>query len=801
MRLKHLFSALILVFSTVNLVAQETKSGVVSGKIIDKTTNEPVSYSTISIVDGTKPIAAVATKEDGSFEIKNLELKSFTLKVNFIGYKDASRTINLSEENKEINLGNIALEINANTIETVSIVKERSTIEQKADRKVVTIGKDLIASGTTASEIFNNIPTVSIDPQTKELSLRGNSNVRVLIDGKPTNIDAAQLLQQIPSASIKQVELITNPSSKYNPEGNSGIINIILNKNNQKGFNGSITSGYTFGITPKTNQSLNLNYKVGKVNFYANYGFNHGKNRSKGYVESDRPNLDNRQDFIFSNTNTSHLAKVGVDYYINDNNTVSFFTNWNIADGKGISNTYVNYLDNTTNIDELQTNTNNSGNVTQTYDFNYKHNFKKKGELIEFQANYAKTSNEDVSNFKNNGTPRFNDLNSKTNYAQFNIDYTNPINENTKIEIGYESRIQDGQNNFYNQSSSFYSKNPFTFNRNIHAIYTNYSRTFGKFSAQLGVRIEEYTLDARFERNEKNPDYFESTTVEDEIFTAYPSAYLSYKLNDSNTFNVNYTRRVDRPSIGQINPIREWTTPLLESRGNPALEPQFTNSFEVNHTKIFKIGSITSAVFYRLINAEISRVIFPNPLNNIQNIMSFDNFDNNSQLGAEVNSNLKLTKWWSTNASADVYYKTVRGTVTNINTNLPENKEINVTTFNTRLNNTFTATKKLRFNLFGMYRSRDLGLQYLRTPMYRMDFGANYSVLAGKGTLSARMNDVFKTQFFGFNGNIPFRQDGEFRFESRTFYVGFNYNFGSGKNKELQRKQREKNETQGGGMF
>jgi outer membrane receptor protein involved in Fe transport len=801
MRLKHIFSALLVLFSTLTLVAQQNNPGIIKGKIIDKTSNEPVGYSTVSILEGQKPIAVVSTKEDGSFEIKNLELKSYILKVNFIGYKDASRTITLSEGNTEINLGNITLESNANTIETVSIVKERSTIEQKADRKVVTIGKDLIASGTTASEIFNNIPTVSIDPQTKELSLRGNSNVRVLIDGKPTNIDAGQLLQQIPSASIKQVELITNPSSKYNPEGNSGIINIILNKNTQNGFNGSITTGYTFGITPKTNQSLNLNYKVRKVNFYTNYGFNHGRNRSFGFVEADRPNLENRQDFNFANTNTSHLAKIGIDYYINDNNTLSFFTNWNIADGKGNSNTNINYYNNTTFADELQTITNNSGNITQTYDLNYKHNFKKKGELIEFQANYAKTSSEDISCFRNNGVLRLNDIDSKTNYAQFNIDYTNPIDDNTKIEMGFESRIQDGQNNFYNESLAFYGTNPFTFNRNIHAIYTNYSKSFGKFSAQVGVRIEEYTLDAKFERNERNPNYFESTSVADEIFTAYPSAYLSYKLDDNNTFNLNYTRRVDRPSIGQINPIREWTTPLLESRGNPALEPQFTNSFEINHTKIFSLGSVTSAVFYRLINAEISRVIFPNPLNNIQNIMSFDNFENNSQLGAEINANLKLTKWWSTNASADVYYKTVRGTVTNINTNLPENKEINVTTFNTRLNNTFTATKKLRFNLFGMYRSRDLGLQYLRTPMYRVDFGANYTVLNGKGTLSARMNDMFRTQFFGFNGNIPFRQDGEFRFESRTFYVGLNYNFGSGKNKELQRKQREKNETQGGGMF
>ena len=334
MKLSKIFSILLLFVAT-NLMAQETKPGVVSGKIIDKTTNEPVSFSTVSVLDGTKPVAAVSTKEDGSFEIKNLELKSLVLKVNFIGYKDASRTINLSEDNKEINFGNITLEIESNTIETVSIVKERSTIEQKADRKVVTIGKDLIASGTTASEIFNNIPTVSVDPQTKELSLRGNSNVRVLIDGKPTNIDAGQLLQQIPSASIKQVELITNPSAKYNPEGNSGIINIILNKNTQTGFNGSITSGLTVGVTPKTNQSLNLNYKVGKVNFYTNYGFNHGKNRNYGFINSERVGYENNQDFRFSNVNTSHLVKLGADYYINDNNTLSFFTNLNFFDGKG----------------------------------------------------------------------------------------------------------------------------------------------------------------------------------------------------------------------------------------------------------------------------------------------------------------------------------------------------------------------------------------------------------------------------------------------------------------------------------
>ena len=164
-------------------------------------------------------------------------------------------------------------------------------------------------------------------------------------------------------------------------------------------------------------------------------------------------------------------------------------------------------------------------------------------------------------------------------------------------------------------------------------------------------------------------------------------------MDDNNTFNLNYTRRVDRPSNGQINPIREWRTPQMESRGNPALEPQFTNSFELNYTKNTKIGSITSAVFYRMINAEISRVIYADATNPNYNILSFNNFKNNHSVGAEINANLRLTKWWFTNASADVYFKTVRGTVTNLTTNLPENGEVKVTTFNTRLNNTFRLQK------------------------------------------------------------------------------------------------------------
>ena len=369
--------------------------------------------------------------------------------------------------------------------------------------------------------------------------------------------------------------------------------------------------------------------------------------------------------------------------------------------------------------------------------------------------------------------------------------------------MGVETRIQNSGNQFNDINPSFTSaKNSFDFGRNIYSAYTNISKQIGKWSGQLGARLEYFELDASFAINESNPTFNDTQNISDDLFTVYPSAFFTYTANENNSFNFNYSRRVDRPSIGQISPIREWTTPLMESKGNPELAPQFTNSFEVNYTRNTKLGSITSGVFYRNISDEISRTVYNDPNNVNRNILSYANFDNNNAYGIESSANLKFSKWWSVNASADMYFKTAKGTIQNATTNSLENAEVDITTFNTRINNTFTATKDLRFQLFGMYRGRDRGLQYDRKAMYKMDFGATYNILKGKGTITARYNDVFENMRFAFDGNIPFRQQGAFYWESQTFYVGFNYIFGGGKNRALARKQRDANETQGGGgMF
>jgi outer membrane receptor protein involved in Fe transport len=772
-------------------------AGSITGKVIDKKTNEPLPYVNVIVKEANKFITGGITTDKGIFYIKNLDLKNYTVEIQFMGYKTVARSVSLSAENKNIDLNTIAIEEDAIQLKGVEIISEKSTIEQKIDRKIINVGKDLISAGATAAEIMNNIPSVSIDPQTNSISLRGNSNVRVLIDGKPSNIDASQLLQQIPSSSIKQIELITNPSAKYNPEGMSGIINIVLNKNSKIGFNGSVNNGVTFGITPKVNSSLDLNYRSGKFNFFGNYGLNHGQQANNGFIISDEVNKENKQVFQFINKNTSHLAKVGFDFYINDKNTFSFYTNQSFFKGIGSATTDVDYTNNSSNSDLLQIFDNKNDNHSQIYNFDYKLKFKKEGHSLELEANYSKNDRPENAIYSNYNRDSGALNNSFTNDVEtigensiINLDYVNPLTETIKLELGLEHRSETTDNSLFR--NSVYNSD-FSYERQISSAYATLGKQWEKWSIQAGARLEQYNVEALFREASQTDGKFE-----DKLLNIYPSTFLTYNPTDKNSFNLSFSRRVDRPSIGQVNPIREWSTPTLDSQGNPNLIPQFTNSFELNYTRKTEIGSITSGVFYRRIEDEITRVIFTNPENPNKQVLSYDNFNNNEAYGIEVSGNLDFRKWWSANVSIDAYQKKVKGTIEDTPGNY-EFVEVDATTFNARINNTFKATKDIRIQLFGMYRGRDLSLQFNREAMWKMDIGASYNILKGSGTISARFSDIFNSMNFAFAGDRPYKSNGQFNWESQTVYLGFNYRFGSGKNKAIQRKERDKNETQGSG--
>ncbi|WP_082422404.1 TonB-dependent receptor domain-containing protein [Aquimarina longa] len=775
-------------FCCLFMIAQPSNNNIVGsiqGKVIDKNLNQPIPYATVAIYDGSnKVISGGISTEDGIFLISDIPSGTYTLKIQFIGYKTYSQPIKISKKNKNINVGTIPLEETAEALDDVTVVAERTTIEQKIDRKVINVGKDLTTTGGSAAEIMNNIPSVNVD-QDGNIALRGNQNVRILIDGKPTNIDATQLLKQIPSTSIKKIELITNPSAKYNPEGMSGIINIILHKNSNIGFNGAVNLGLNFDKNARFNSSVDLNYKTGKVNFYGNYGNNINKRLNQGYVLREDENY--QTDFKFLDNNKSHLFKIGLDYFINDHNTVSVYTNQNLFDGLTTGSTDITFFNKDQN-DVTQNLISDNDNLGSTYNFDYKHDFKKEGHNIELEVDYNifDGDNDDKFSFLggNGSLTNYNDLiNNKRKNTTINLDYINPLSEKTKLELGYEARVRRTDNIY---TSTLFPNSKYNYDRNIHSFYATYGQNFEKWSYQLGARAENYEVEAIF--NGKK-------IFEDDIFTIYPSGYLNYTPGEKNSYQLSYSRRIDRPGLNQVNPIREWSTPRITSMGNPSLAPQFTNSIEANYTRKLGKGSITGGVFYRLINDEINQALIENPNVEEGQILTFQNFDDNSAYGMEISSNYKATSWWSFNASFDLYGQTQKGVVNSIN------KEVDAILYSFRINNNLKATKNLTFQIFGFYRGEQEGVQFKTKPFYFVNTGARYNFMKGKGTASINFNDIFNTMRFRFSSDSPYPQSGKFQGETQTVFLGLSYRFGDGKNKKVSRKRRDDNEKSGGGIL
>ena len=787
------------------------KTGTISGKVLDSELKQPLPYVNIVIKNMSGDILTGGiTLEDGSFKIEKVKEGKITINIQFMGYKTYKKEASIEKGHYDIDMGNIFLEESAESLEEVTIIAETSSVEQKIDRKVINVGKDLTSAGTTASELLNNVQSVSVDSQTGNISLRGNENVRVLIDGKPSNISIAQLLKQIPSSSIKQIELITNPSAKYNPEGMSGIINIILHKNANQGFNGNVDAGITRGENTRYNGSLGMNYKIGKVNFYTNYGHNSGLQKNYGFVK--RPGNSSLQNFNGNDDNNSNLFKFGVDYYINEKNTLSIYTVQNNYDGR--TNQTVKIQEDS-NLDTDNFNLIDKENSNQAYNLSYKLDFKKEGHNILFESNYSKFDgneyqlSEEYVNPSNNFLNYTNNIDDLRKNTLLNLDYTNPLSDKSKLELGLEYRLDTTKNESDSSQHEFVLDSNgnqipdgnggfqtqdippigFTYDRYIYSAYANYNRKFNKVSVQLGARFEQYEIEGDFNKGSEN------FKVTDDIFSIYPSAFITYYPSDKNQFQVSYSRRVDRPSLEQINPIRQWSTPRVTSVGNPNLNPQFTNSYELNYTRQIENGSFTFGAFYRRVNDNINRILNKDPFDEDKVLLTFSNFDSTDRYGFEASSNYKFTKWWSANASADLYTQKQSGIADG------DQLEVTNTAFNARINNTFKASKNLNFQLFYMFRGGGRSLQFETRAMTMLNLGANLNVLDNKGTFTFRVNDIFKGMRFKFDTDRPYPANGQFNWESRTAYIGFNYRFGGGKNQALRRKNRDNNEAGGGGGF
>lgn len=795
------------------------KTGTISGTVLDANLKQPLPYVNILIKNQEREIVTGGiTLDDGTFEIEKIAEGNIVVSIQYIGYKTHKKNITIGDNNYKVDLGNIFLEEDAESLDEVTVIAEVSTIQQKVDRKVINVGKDLAALGT-ASELMTAVPSVSVDTQTGDISLRGNQNVRVMVDGKFTNIPTAQLLRQIPSTSIKQIELITNPSAKYNPEGMSGIINIVLHKNTMVGFNGNLNTGLRYQKEAKFNSSLGINYRNGKLNIYGDYGNNISKNVNNGKLSQIENN--SFQTINMLDNNKSYLFKVGVDYYLNDKNTISIFTNQNTFDGKTLNNSDFIFNDNMLN-NQFQRTDFLSENTSAQYNFDYKLDFGKEGHNIELEIDhniFDNSINTDNILNGNNTRPSFIELTeTDRNRTTINLDYVNPVSDKAKLEIGLQARLFENQINYEsdgrvrNQNGDYIpTLTDFDYERNIYSAYVSYGKKLDKWTYQLGLRAESVNVDAIADETDLSTNLETVIPFENDYFQVYPSAFFTYSPSEKNSYQFSYSRRVDRPGIGQVNPIPEWNTPLISNFGNQELEPQFTNSVEVNYTRNLEKGSITGGIFYRIIEDEINRAVFVDRSDLTSNrvILTFDNFNNTNAYGIELSSNYRPTKWWSFNASFDLYSQTQKGIAERIDPTLvnpTENDIISETVqvdnliWNFRVFNNFKASKKLTFTAFAMYRGKNTGLNFEMDPMYFVNLGVRYSFLENnKATFSLNFNDVLDTQKIQIISERPYLQTAEFIPEFRTISANLSYRFGDGKYRAKSRKRRDDNIKQNSG--
>ncbi len=789
-KMKHL--ALFLLFFQIGFSQNNTHF--IKGSIFNKKTNESIPFVTITLKSKTQTKSTIAD-ENGQFIIEKLANKSYLLLVEAIGYKSFNKSILFKDQNY-IDLKSILLEESVQALDAVVIRAETSTIKQKIDRVVINVGKDLTSVGTDAASVLNNVQSVSVDQQTGELSLRGNSNVRVLIDGKPSNIPTDQLLKQLPSNAIKNIELITNPSAKYNPEGNSGIINIELVKNSIVGFNGSVNANVSHGRNISGSQGFNLNYKKDNINWYVNYNFRAGKNNILGKIERD----NNIQNTFGVNQFKNHFVKFGTDIDLSKKTSISLFTVQSFNKLNYVNTTGVNIIPSNITIN------NSVFNLTRkprnkTYDASIHHIFDKKKHNLDFGVSFRDNKRPedsftldkiDLSNAQNNFVENIEDTSKN---IIINLDYAKPFNDDISLEVGLQYRqLNQTKNNNSNQEiqnslgeTISRGLSDFDFDRNIYSVYFNYRHQINKLGIQIGLRAESYNLDANFFSAAEN----NNIPVVDEKVSLYPSIFTTYELTDKDQLQASYSRRVDRPSARQLTPIRTWGTPLLTSQGNPNLKQQFTNSVELKYNRKIKGGNISLTGFYRNINDFISRSLSEDDLIENRLILSYANFDTANNYGFELSTYLKFKKWWKFNGSSDVYLTKQQGFVNNKPTT------VNNVLFNIRTNNSFTISKKLNLQINQLYRGKNTNLQRVARPMFMIGAASSYKVLDDKGTITLGFSDIFNTFRARFSSENPIRQKGEFNWESQRITLGLVYNFGQ--KFTLKKKRRPKEEREAGG--
>lgn len=784
----------------------QSATGSITGKITDGGDQKVIDAATVSLykaIDSSLWKINITDKE-GNFDFQHVPAGKYYLLATSIGHLTTySSEFNLKDA-QEYNAGILNLKSEAKTLKGITVTAKKPFIERKIDRTIVNVDASITNAGTTALEVLEKSPGVSVDKD-GNISLKGKAGVMVMMDGKPSYLsgqDLANYLKNMPSSAIDQIEIMTNPSAKYDAAGNSGIINIKTRKNKMSGLNGNLSTTISQAYYTRTNNSLNLNYRTGKVNLFGNYSYSLWESHQnqtiiRKFRDQNTKQLQTifDQNIIRHNTYPDNNMKVGMDFFATKKTTLGVVFSGDINPGNEVNLNRTNLNNAADQIDSIVIADNSEKRKSNNFstNLNMRHVFDSSGKEFTVDLDYLKyyqTSAQVLDNqyFNPDFTQRkdpselIGNLPSNISIYSAKTDFTFPLKNTAKIETGLKSSYvttdndalyQDKINGGYVTDDG--KTNHFIYKENINAAYVNFSREIKKWAVQAGLRAENTNATGHQLGNSSHPD----SSFTKNYVNLFPTVYVSYSLNQKNTFSANYGRRIDRPDYQDLNPFYYFLDEYTYQVGNTLLQPQFSNNFELSHTYN---GFLTTTLNYSKTNHVFSDVL-KQITSERKTFQTKENLSSKTNYGIAVSANFPVTSFWSTNLFSNLNYDSYKGVIDG------GNLDVNATTFMANMNNQIKFKKGWSAELSGFYRSKGIEGQIVVNPMWRLDAGVQKNVLKNKGSVKFSVRDIFNSQ--NFTGSVNYQDiDVYIRNirDSRTFSLTFSYRFGKPIKNQQQRR-------------
>lgn len=785
----------------------------VSGKVIDKNSKQPLEYSTVSLINtkNNKVTAGGITDAKGEFNF-DATPGNYNVNVEFISFKPLVISNKTIADNT--NLGTISLQEDITQLDDVVIRTEKTTVEIKLDKKVYNVGKDLMVKGGTVSDVLDNIPSVSVDAE-GTVSLRGNENVRILIDGKPSNaINVTEALKLIPADAIDKVEVVTNPSARYDAEGGGGILNIVLKKGKTNGLNGTVIA--TTGEPANHGLSGTVNYKTDEFNIFTTQGYNNRNNPGNAFTDSRYLNDDNSTKSYVNETrdnnriNKGYNGNFGVDWNLDDSTSWTNIINYRKTSGNNEDTVFQDNLDSNYNYlytrNRINTELSNSENIE--YSTNLTKKFKKDGHKLTIDGSFSSNTDFNTALITDRTTNNSNIgldetlNNQKQNRNLLQTDYVLPIGKNSQFEAGYRGDFSEILTDYKVVSDGIVDDN-FTnilqYKEKVNALYSQFGTKFNKFSVLLGLRWEDSEIDVNqlktADFNNKKYNNF------------FPSAFVTYEFSEKSSASLSYSKRIQRPRGRFLNPFSGLSSNTNVFVGNPDLDPAFTDALDFGYLKRWnKLTFNTSLYVNRTTDSfQFVRKATGVEVNGVEVIQSSPiNLATEYRAGFEFTLNYTPYKWWKLNSNFNLFRIETQGdyTYTNLNGDVVFQDFNNTTSsWSTRLSSKITLPYKIDWQTNLNYNGPQNNAQGKSFGVFAINLAFSKDVLKDKGTIALNANDLLNSRkrinetFI--SGSVS--SYSEMQWRERQVTLSFTYRFNKAKNdKEKPKKSIQEND---GGDF